>query len=239
MTEFNFKAIGYVRSIFKEKFAVPRQSGLVDSVESVIEVIPPYGSPEAFRELSTFSHAWLLFVFHHCVDKPWRATVRPPRLGGNERVGVFASRSPFRPNPVGLSAVRLLGIEYNEGASFLRVQGADLVDGTPIIDIKPYVPYADQINAEPGYTSAPEPVLTVEFTETADVQLAQAEQRLQQPVREIVREVLALDPRPAYRDKTGAGTGGDIYGVRLFDFNLRFRVDGKRLRVEALQPEPG
>lgn len=237
MTEFSFKVIGYVRSPFREKFAVPRQPGLAKSVESVVELVAPYGAPEAFRELSRFSHVWLVFVFDQCIDKPWHATVRPPRLGGNERVGVFASRAPFRPNPVGLSAVRLLGMEHRDGTSYLRVQGADLVDGTPIIDIKPYVPYADRIDAEPGYTSAPDPVLTVEFTELAGAQLVEAGQRLQQPVREVVCELLALDPRPAYRDKSET-TDRETYGVKLFDFNLRFRVDGTRLVVEALELDP-
>lgn len=234
---FTFNAIGVLHSGFRQKFAVPRQAGLVASMEASIEIFAPYAREEAFRELSQFSHIWVIFVFHQSLGREWRATVRPPRFGGNTRVGVFASRSPFRPNPIGLSAVELLGVECAGDRCVLRVRGADLVDGTPVLDIKPYIPYADAIAANPGYSSRPAPVLEVRFSELARQQLAAAEQRLGQPLMQIVRELLALDPRPAYQEgqaqaaDAGSGTG---YGVKLFDFDLRFNVVNGVATVEEL-----
>lgn len=230
---YTFDAIGIVRSGFRQKFAVPRQAGLVNSMEASIEIAAPFARKEAFRELSQFSHIWIIFVFHQCLGREWHATVRPPRFGGNSRVGVFASRSPFRPNPIGLSAVELLGVECEGDQCILRVRGADLVDGTPVLDIKPYIPYADAIAADPGYSSRPAPVLEVKFSERAREQLAAAEQRLGQPVLQVVRELLELDPRPAYQENQAQATDAG-YGVKLFDFDLRFSVVDGVATVEEL-----
>lgn len=235
---YQFNAIGTVRCGYRQKFAVPRQAGLANSMEAEIEIAAPYAREEAFRELSQFSHIWILFVFHQSLGREWHATVRPPRFGGNSRVGVFASRSPFRPNPIGLSAVELLGVECEGDRCVLRVRGADLIDGTPVLDIKPYIPYADAIAADPGYSSRPAPVLQVRFTEQARQQLVEAEQRLGQPLVQIVREVLELDPRPAYREGQAPETGS-AYGVKLYDFDLRFSVADGIATVEALVPETG
>ena len=233
MTEqFKFNAIGVVRSCFKEKFGIPRQPGLIESVESTIEIMPPYSQLDAFRGIEQFSHIWVIFVFHQNIDKQWRATVRPPRLGGNARIGVFASRSPFRPNPVGLSVVELLEARPEGDRFILRVQGADLLDDTPVLDLKPYIPYADAVNASNGYAERPDKRLATEFTEQAARQIELNEQRLGQPLRAIVEQMLSLDPRPAYHDDD---SGDGIYGIRLFDFNLRFRVRGNVATVLELE----
>lgn len=230
---YQFNAIGTVRSGYRQKFAVPRQAGLANSMEAEIEIAAPYARHEAFRELSQFSHIWIIFVFHQCLGREWHATVRPPRFGGNSRVGVFASRSPFRPNPIGLSAVELLGVECEGDRCILRVRGADLVDGTPVLDIKPYIPYADAIAADPGYSSRPAAVLEVRFTEQARQQLAAAEQRLGQPLMQIARELLELDPRPAYQEGQ-AQQAESTYGVKLYDFDLRFSITDGVATVEEL-----
>ena len=233
MTEtFNFNAIGFIRSGFREKFAVPRQPGLVSSMSSTIEIFPPFSRPDAFRALGEFSHIWVIFLFHQCLGRDWHDTVRPPRMGGNTRVGVFASRSPFRPNPIGISVVELLDIEFADDNCRLHIRGADMVDGTPVLDIKPYVPYADSVEASSGYAVAPQPVMQVEFSDEIKTRLVELEQRSGQPLGKIIREVLSYDPRPAYRANTGLEAE---HGMRLFDFNIRFRVDRNRITVTRLE----
>lgn len=153
---FSMEPIAHIRSDFAEKFGVPRQSGLVDALEASIVFTPPYRSPDALRGLEDFSHLWLIWVFDRAIRESWSPTVRPPRLGGNARMGVFATRSPFRPNPIALSCVKLEGIEQTAEGPVLRVRGADLVDGTPILDIKPYIPYADcHPDALGGFAAVP------------------------------------------------------------------------------------
>jgi len=230
---FHLNAIGYVRSGFREKFAVPRQPGLVNSITSTIEMLPEFSRPDAYRTLQEFSHIWIIFLFHQTLGKKWHDTVRPPRLGGNARVGVFASRSPFRPNPVGLSAVELLDIEFSANTCKLHIRGADLIDGTPVIDIKPYLPYSDSIIAKSGFAQVPEPTMMVEFTEEVLEGLAEKEKHTGQPLKEILQELLSFDPRPAYR---GDSKGQAEYGLRLFDFNVRFRVEGNQITISKLDP---
>jgi tRNA-Thr(GGU) m(6)t(6)A37 methyltransferase TsaA len=230
---FKLNAIGYVRSGFREKFAVPRQPGLVKSMTSTIEMLPDFSRPDAYRALEQFSHIWVIFLFHQSLGKQWHDTVRPPRLGGNARVGVFASRSPFRPNPVGISAVELLDVEFAGDTCRLHIRGADLIDGTPVLDIKPYLPYSDSVNAKSGFAQVPEPTMLVEFTQEALDRLVEKEKQIGQPLKKILQEILSLDPRPAYQ----SGADGQAeYGFRLFDFNIRFRVDGNRITVSQLEP---
>ena len=156
MQEFSMKVIARIRSDFATKFGVPRQSGLVEALESTIVFEPEYRNADALRGLEGFSHIWLVWVFDKAARDTWSPTVRPPRLGGNARMGVFATRSPFRPNPIALSCVRLAGIEETAEGTVLRIRGADLMDGTPILDIKPYIPYADcKEDAAGGFASAP------------------------------------------------------------------------------------
>ena len=199
--EFSMKTIARIHSDFPEKFGVPRQSGLVESLEALVVFEPEYRNPAALRGLEGFSHLWLLWVFDRAVREGWSPTVRPPRLGGNARLGVFATRSPFRPNPVALSAVALAGIEETEAwGTALRVRGADLADGTPILDIKPYLPYADcRPEASGGFAAVP-------AGETLEVVFPpELLERVPPERREPLRAVLALDPR---RGSTASASPG-------------------------------
>lgn len=216
------KVIAHIRSDFSTKFGIPRQSGLVDELEASIVFEPEFRIPEALRELDGYSHIWLIWQFSECADKEWSPTVRPPRLGGNKRVGVFASRSPFRPNPIGLSCVKLNAIEETENFGFiLKVSGADLLDGTPIYDIKPYLPYVDSHpEATGGFAlSQKEGTLDVEISE-----------ELLNTVREEKRNaliaVLSQDPRPQYQNDAER-----IYGMDFAGYNIKFKVNESLLKV--------
>lgn len=196
---FDFSPIATVHSCYRTKFGIPRQSGLIDEAKGALELLPPYNQPNAIRGLEEFSHIWVIFVFSENLREGWKATVRPPRLGGDRRIGVFASRSPFRPMPIGLSAMRLEGIEIRpRGKILLKVSGLDLVDGTPVLDIKPYLPYTDSIpDAVGGFapTAPPEAPLSVEFSESA----ARSLEKSPPEFRELCRKVVSADPRPAYQ----------------------------------------
>jgi tRNA-Thr(GGU) m(6)t(6)A37 methyltransferase TsaA len=219
------ESVAVLRSPFKEKFGIPRQPGLVD-IEACVEMLPGYDRPEMFEGLEGFSHLWLSFVFHACVGQGWKPRVRPPRLGGNQRVGVFASRAPFRPNHLGLSVVELLDIDTGDGVR-LTVRGADLLDGTPILDIKPYVPYVDAIpDARAGFApEAPRARLAVRFSEAAIEAIAGDAQLVR-----LIEAVLAQDPRPAYQ----ADDPDRLYGMRLAAVNVRFTVANGEARVVAV-----
>jgi tRNA-Thr(GGU) m(6)t(6)A37 methyltransferase TsaA len=231
--EINLQPIGIIHSPFKEKFAVPRQPGLVNSVEVELELLPPYNQQETVRGLEDFSHIWLIFLFHQNIHRNWHTTVRPPRLGGNKKVGVFASRSPFRPNPVGLSAVELLEIVYQKPRLILRLRGADLVDGTPILDIKPYLPYSDSLPSASGSFATEEPVpIPVEFSPQAENDLEDLRE-IYPELRRTIIEILEQDPRPAYRGKR---TDSNSYGVRIYNLNLKWEMDGETARVSAISP---
>ena len=233
MDKFSFDAIGFVRSGYREKFAVPRQPGLVSSMTATVEMLPAYSHPDAWRRLQEFSHAWLIFVFHQSLGKGWHDTVRPPRLGGNARVGVFATRSPFRPNPLGISAVELLQVEQVGDICCLHIRGADLIDGTPVLDIKPYLPYADSLAASAGFAQPPEAMMQVRFTDAARDTLLELERKSGRPLKEQIEQILSYDPRPAYQ----AGTGAQAeYGMHLFEFNIRFCVDGNCVSVLTIEP---
>jgi tRNA-Thr(GGU) m(6)t(6)A37 methyltransferase TsaA len=197
-----------------------------------VRLLPPYDDPAMIRGLGEFSHIWLTFVFDRCLDRGWRPLVRPPRLGGNQSVGVWASRSPFRPNFLGLSAVRLLEV-VEQPSPLLRVSGMDLLDGTPVVDIKPYLPYADSlVDASGGFApQAPPARLPVRFSAAAERDLAAAADS--ESLRRLVTAVLALDPRPAYRQGPEPGR---LYGMRLDAFEVRWSVDGDGVEVLALEP---
>ena len=235
MTAFEFHPIGIISSCFKEKFGIPRQSGLIPEARAVLEILPPYDRPEAFRELADYSHVWLTFVFHANLRESWKPTVRPPRLGGNQRVGVFASRSPFRPNPIGLSVVRLDRLELTHGGVRLQLSGVDLLDGTPVLDIKPYLPYADTIpEARSGY--APEPPrenLALVFDSQPERLLATLPPDRAEELSLLIRRILALDPRPGYRRGQAEQRR---YGMRLMDYEVRWEADHDVIRVVQLVP---
>lgn len=231
--KFEFDAIGVVHSCYTEKFGIPRQPGLVEAAEASLELIPPYNRPEAVKGLQGFSHIWITFVFHGVTREAWKPTVRPPRLGGNQRIGVFATRSTHRPNPIGLSVVELLGIECTDGRVLLRLKGADLLDGTPVLDIKPYIPYADSVpEANAGFADeAPQRLLNIDFSEEALTICHRLAGRYPQ-LQALIVETLALDPRPAYQTDSGKRRE---YGVRLYDLNIRFRVEGETAEVIAIE----
>ncbi|ADO49782.1 tRNA (N6-threonylcarbamoyladenosine(37)-N6)-methyltransferase TrmO [[Enterobacter] lignolyticus] len=234
MTAFSVEQIGVIRSPYKEKFAVPRQPGLVKSCGGELHLIPPYNQPDAVRGLEAFSHLWVLFIFHQTMEGGWRPTVRPPRLGGNARMGVFATRSTFRPNPIGMSLVELKGIRCQKESVVLELGSLDLVDGTPVVDIKPYLPFAEALpEAKASYAQlAPQATMPVYFAAALQAQLQQLEKRYPH-LREFIVEVLAQDPRPAYRKEEEAGK---TYAVWLLDFNVRWRVTEAGFEVFALEP---
>lgn len=222
MEQSTFNVIARMHSDFDQKFGIPRQSGLVEELESTIVFEPEFRSPDALRGLEGFSHLWIVWEFSKARREGWSPTVRPPRLGGNQRLGVFATRSPFRPNPIGLSCVRLVGVEQTaEFGPVIRVAGADLLNGTPIYDIKPYLPYADcKPEAVGGFASAPkEATLTVHIPEEF-VEKIPAEKR------RAVIGVLAQDPRPSYQDDPER-----VYGMSFGGMEVKFKVDGENLTV--------
>lgn len=224
--------IGIIRSAFMEKFAIPRQPSLAPAARGRILLSPPYDSAEAVAGLEQVSHIWLLFVFHQAGSGPQHTRVRPPRLGGNQRIGVFASRATHRPNPLGQSVVRLEQVE----PGCLTVAGIDLLDGTPILDIKPYVPYADAISTATNQLApAPPALLPVHWEPDALAAAQQAATRLGEPVIELIEQCLAQDPKPAYQQP---GPQRE-YGVRLWDLNVRFHYphsDSIRVLSVSLSP---
>lgn len=222
MNEAAMHIIARMKSDFPTKFGIPRQSGLASSLRSTIIFEPEYRSADALRGIEGFSHLWVIWQFSESIRETWSPTVRPPRLGGNQRMGVFATRSPFRPNPIGLSSVQLLGVEMTEKyGCVLHVAGADLMDGTPIYDIKPYIPYCDcHPNATGGFTdTASEFLLKVDFP-TPLLNLLPPEKHT------AAIEVLSHDPRPSYQRKPDR-----IYGVSFAGFDIRFTVQDAALTV--------
>ncbi|WP_449072961.1 tRNA (N6-threonylcarbamoyladenosine(37)-N6)-methyltransferase TrmO [Ruminococcus sp.] len=216
------KIIAHIENDFPTKFGIPRQSGLVNSLRSRIVFAPEYRNPDAFRGLEDFSHVWLIWEFSQAVRQKWSPTVRPPRLGGNTRMGVFATRSPFRPNPVGLSAVQLEEVVlHGADAPYLVVSGADLMNGTPIYDIKPYLPHIDSHpDARGGFAvPAAEHRLEVVFPE-------QWLEKVPEQLRDGLTEVLAQDPRPSYQHDPER-----IYGFGFARLEVKFTVDGDVLTV--------
>lgn len=228
--EFAMRPIARIHSDFAGKFGVPRQSGLAEALEALVVFEPEYRDPAALRGLEGFSHVWLIWVFDRAAREGWSPTVRPPRLGGNARLGVFATRSPFRPNPIALSAVALAGIEKTrEFGTVLRVRGADLMDGTPILDVKPYLPYADcRPEALGGFAAVPAgEALAVECP-------AELWERVPADRREALRAVLALDPRPRYQKDPER-----VYGFGFAGLEVRFSVEGEALRVLEIEKSGG
>ncbi|WP_428943986.1 tRNA (N6-threonylcarbamoyladenosine(37)-N6)-methyltransferase TrmO [Pantoea sp. FN060301] len=234
MQTFSFQQIGTIHSPWKEKFAVPRQPGLIQDGGGELHLHPPYNQPEAVRGLEAFSHLWLLFVFHQTMEGGWRPTVRPPRLGGNARMGVFATRSTFRPNPVGMSLVELTGIRTDKGGVVLELGSLDLVDGTPVVDIKPYLPFAESLpEARAGFAQqAPEATMVVSFSPHAQQQIASQQQKYPHLAR-FITQVLAQDPRPAYRKEEAPGRE---YAAWLADFNVRWQVNEAGTLVTGVDP---
>ena len=222
--DFNIKKIAEIRNGFSDKFGIPRQSGLCDKVISKIVFEEKYRTAEAVRGLEDFSHIWLIWQFSRSVREEWSPTVRPPRLGGNKRIGVFATRSPFRPNPLGLSCVKLEGIEIDkELGPIITVSGADLLDGTPIYDIKPYIPYADaKPDAASGFVGTNERIrLNVRF---------EKELNIESSIKEALIQILSEDPRPAYQNDPDR-----VYRLDFDGYTVSFKVNDTELTVTDIK----
>ena len=225
MEQHSMKVIAHIRSDFPTKFGIPRQSGLVPELRATVVFEPEFRNPDALRGIEGFSHLWLIWQFSEAVREDWSPTVRPPRLGGNTRMGVFATRSPFRPNPIGLSCVKLEGVGQDaENGSVLYVSGADLMDGTPIYDIKPYLPYADShSDACGGFAPLPKETVAVDCP-------PELLGKLPQEQRSALLGVLAQDPRPQYQDDPQR-----IYGMQFGGFEVKFRVENSTLYVTKIE----
>ena len=226
METVTMQIIARIKSDFPDKFGIPRQSGLVPELRSTIVFEPEYRNTDALRGLEDFSHLWIIWQFSKAVRADWSPTVRPPRLGGNTRLGVFATRSPFRPNEIGLSSVKLLGIENTaQYGTVIHVSGADLMDGTPIFDIKPYIPYCDCHSEATGG-----------FADTADNFLLEVQDpenqlfKIEDAKRAALLGVLSHDPRPSYQQDPDR-----IYGLTFSNHNIRFRVCDKSLTILSIQ----
>ena len=227
MEQIQIGVIARMHSDFATKFGIPRQSGLVEELRSTIVFEPEYRNSDALRGIEDFSHLWIIWQFSEAVRQGWSPTVRPPRLGGNTRMGVFATRSPFRPNNLGLSCVKLLGVEHTEKyGTVLHVGGADLMDGTPIFDIKPYIPYSDcKPKASGGFTDhAGDFLLEVDFPQELLKKLPEEKQKA-------AVGVLSHDPRPSYQRNADR-----VYGLSFAGFDIRFSVAENRLTVQTVEP---
>ena len=224
--EMLIKPIAHIHCDFKEKFGIPRQSGLIDSVRAKIIFLPEYRNPDALRGLDGYSHLWLLWQFSEAVRSEWSPTVRPPRLGGNKRMGVFASRSPFRPNPIGLSSVKIISIDLNTPKGpIIEVAGADLLDGTPIYDIKPYLAYTDSHpEAKSGFA------LTSEAPKLEVIIADELLEKIPSELRQSAIDILAEDPRPGYQNDSSR-----IYTMQYSSFEISFRADGNRITVTEVK----
>ena len=231
--QFQFQPIGFIQSCYKEKFGIPRQPGLVTEARASLTLTPPFNQADTVRGLTQFSHIWLIFVFHATQQQGWHPTVRPPRLGGNKRLGVFATRSTFRPNPIGLSVAALTSINIQNGTIRLELQGCDLLDGTPILDIKPYIPYADALpHAVAGFANeAPTVLQAVSFTALALQQCQHKQAQWGVDVQRLITQILQQDPRPSYQQTTNVPR---VYAMRLYDFDLKWEYNATGIHVLVL-----
>ena len=225
--------IGVIRSCFTEKFGIPRQAGLAPSAEATIELTGEYNREEIVRGLDKYSHIWLQFVFHKALEEGWKTTVRPPRMGGKERLGVLATRSPHRPNHLGISAVRLKKVYRGDRGIKIDVCGADLLDGTPVIDIKPYIVYSDHLeSARMNVQWEDLPEFGIVMSEEAEMFCSEYERGTGRKLRCLIAEVLKQDPRPASQKDNRTE-----FGMYLWDVNVRWRVDGDTCRVVSCRKE--
>lgn len=229
---FSLSTIGTIHSCYKEKFGIPKQPGLVDGATARLELLPPYNRLDTLDGLSDFSHIWIHFIFHACIKEGWKAKVRPPRLGGNKKLGVFATRATHRPNPIGLSVVKIGRIYQEEKRVFIDLHGADLLDGTPVVDIKPYLPYADNItNAKGGFAPEPTHTRSVRFSDLAKHQCENYQSLHNKDISTLIKQIIEQDPRPSYLSEQ---TDRE-HGIKLWDINIKWcaRIDHfEILRIE-------
>lgn len=221
--------IGIIYSCFTEKFGIPRQPGMVPSATARLELLPPFNREEMVRGLEEFSHIWIHFLFHQTIAEGWKPTVRPPWLGGQKRVGVFASRSPHRPNHMGLSVVRLEAIVWEKGRLFLELSGVDFLDQTPVVDIKPYVPYSDSIeSASCSYARGEVPEVSVAFSKKAEAFCTDYRQKTGRNIRQLAEDMIRHDPRPASQKANKLS-----FGMLLWNVNVRWTVAGNSFLIES------
>lgn len=231
MTEFCFQQIGVIESCFKQKFSIPRQPGLVLQAKATIILDSNYSSDEIIRGLDSYSHIWVIFVFHKSQMTNNKNTVRPPRLGGDKRMGVFATRSNFRPNPIGQSVVKLEGIEKKNNRLLINLSGIDFLDGTPVLDIKPYIPYVDSIPTASALFAAlaPEKIFNVNFQTNALSEIEEASQITGHNILQLIEELLAYDPRPRKIQPH------QIYVTRIYNYDLKWQIEEKVATVISLE----
>lgn len=233
---FTLNTIGIIHSCYKEKFGIPRQPGLVTEATAKLELLPPYNRLDTIDGLNDFSHIWIQFIFHACINEKWKAKIRPPRLGGKTKIGIFATRATHRPNPIGLSVVKI-GRIYQEGQRvFIDLYGADLLDGTPVLDIKPYLPYADSIsNAEGGFAPAPaeaqkKPVV---FSAEAKTQCERYEDLHNKKITTLIKQIIEQDPRPSYLSEQVDRE----HGIQLWDMNIKWCARNNHFEVLRIEHE--
>ena len=233
---FELEVIATVESPFKEKFGIPRQPRLVNAACSKIVLKDKFNHPDYVAELTQHSHIWLLFLFHQNLSQGYKSQVRPPRMGGNKKIGVFATRSTYRPNGIGMSAVKLLGIENESGQINLLVEAADLLDQTPIVDIKPYIPYSDSILTATSEFAQhqPDASMSIDFSDSARQSIAQLPATEYPKLQELIVQVLQQDPRPAYKKNK---LDEKQYGIRLYDLNIKWQVTAQQCLVLAVEQE--
>lgn len=232
MNPISFQPIGVVHSCFKEKFGIPRQSGLAPTATADIELLGDFADESALVDLDQFSHIWICFVFHQNLQHRWRPQVRPPRLGGNAYTGVFATRSGVRPNPIGWSVVRYHGYRLDNQKLLLSVSGVDVVDGTPVLDIKPYIPYADAIpDARAGYAQhSPSRPFTVIFSIEADAALQRQKHKFP-TLADVIMEIASFDARPAYYQDNDKKK---VFGTRIYDFEVKWHVEQQTVTILSI-----
>lgn len=224
--QYPVEVIGRVRSCFVEKFGIPRQAGLAPDAVAELELSGKFSRKEMVQGLAQFSHIWVMFLFHQTVAEGWQAKIRPPRLGGRRRLGVFATRSPHRPNHIGISVVKLQGIRTDGAGVVLLLGGADLLDGTPVIDIKPYLVYSDCISNATGCFDDDQPGVVVSFTQEAAAFCSSYREQTGRFLQPLIEQVLVQDPRPASQRSSRTS-----FGMTLWDVNIRWRIEGKGFRV--------
>lgn len=230
---FNLTVIGKVHSCYKEKFGIPRQPGLVTQATAYIELLPPYNRLDTLDGLEGFSHIWVQFIFHACLSEQWKAKVRPPRLGGKKKVGVFATRATHRPNPIGLSVIKLGKIHQQDKRVFIDLHGADLLDGTPILDIKPYLPYADSLpDATGGFAPEAAETKPVFFSALALEQCESYKQQHNRNIKDLIEQVIGQDPRPSYLKEQLDRE----HGTLLWDLDIKWCARKEHLEILALNP---
>lgn len=229
----NFNIIGIAHTPFRQKFGIPRQPGLAPDIPGTLEIYSPYNREEAFRSIEEFSHLWVSFVFHGIQENKWQPMVRPPRLGGNKKVGVFASRSTHRPNPLGLSAVKLERVEIKSQRVLLHISSHDLLDQTPIVDIKPYLPYSDAVQtASNGYAPAPESNLyEVEFSKQSLDFIDRWQHQQAANLKSQLTSILSQDPRPAYSKDDPQRQS---YGMKLYNLDIQFSIENNCMKIDDI-----